>query len=38
MSGSFGDLRLALTASVFTTKRLSAQSSNTLMKMLPGAP
>jgi hypothetical protein len=38
MSGSFAGLRTGLTASVFTTRRLSAQSSNTLMKMLRGAP
>jgi hypothetical protein len=38
MSGSFAGLRPGLTASVLTTRKLSAQSSNTLMKMLPGAP
>jgi hypothetical protein len=38
MSGSFAGLRPGLTASVFTTRKLSAQSSNTLMKMPRGAP
>jgi len=38
MSGSFAGLRPDLTASVFTTRKLSAQSSNILMKMLRGAP
>src|ERR1700723_4430358 len=33
-SGSFSGLRQGLTASVFTTRKLSTQSSNTLMKML----
>jgi hypothetical protein len=37
-SGSFAGLRPGLTASVFTTRKLSVQSSNTLMKMLRGAP
>ena len=31
-------LRPGFTASVFTTRKLSAQSSNILMKMLHGAP
>ena len=37
-SNSFSGLRPGLAASVFTTRKLSAQSSNTLMKMLRGAP
>ena len=38
MSGSFAGPRPALTASVFTARRLSALSSNTLMRMLRGEP
>ena len=38
MSGSFAGLRPDLTASVFTTRKLSAQSNNILMKMQRGAP
>jgi len=34
----FAGLRPDLTASVFTTRKLSAQSSNILMKMLRGHP
>ena len=37
-SGSFASLRQGLTATVFTTRKLSAQSCNTLMKMVRGAP
>ena len=37
MSGSFAGPRPGLTASVFTTRKLSALSSNTLMRMLRGA-
>jgi hypothetical protein len=36
--GSFAGLRPGLTAGVFTTRKLSAQSSHTLVKMLRGAP
>jgi hypothetical protein len=38
MSGSFAGLRSGLTAGVLTTRELLAPSSNTLMKMLRGAP
>jgi hypothetical protein len=37
MSGSSAGPRPVLTASVFTTRRSSARSSNTLMRMLRGA-
>ncbi len=38
MSGSFAGPRPPLTVSVFTERKLSAQSSNILMKKLCGAP
>jgi hypothetical protein len=38
MSGSFAGLRPDLTVNVFTIRRLSAQSSNILMKMLRANP
>src|ERR1700683_1586013 len=38
MSGRFAGLRPGLTASVLTTRKLSDQTSNTLMEMLRGGP